>query len=516
VIVAPFSTVADLADGDDVQGAIQLAITDPPAVRSSDLAAGGLNGRGTGVKAKRVLVRKRATLPTLPMILAASSGPMLKTLVRLVPDSLSAARMRRSSLQTNRPKQRTFNKIIIVKLLRCIYSLDPALGGPQEAVRQACLGLSKLGHTMEVVCLDEPEASWLHNYPAKVYALGPAELVFRKVSMEPYGYSGRFVRWMRTNAANYDAVIVDGLWGFHGLGTWLALRGSTVPYFVIPHSQLDPWFKYEYPIKHAKKWLYWLLVEYRILRDARAVLYYNEQERVLARRSFWLYRAKEAFAGSPVDVPLDGSYHQRQLFFARFPELRNKRLILFLGRIGPKKGCDLLIEAFAQVCRADSSLHLVCAGPDQVGWQQELQRRVVELGLESRVTWTGMLAGDAKWGAFHSAEVFVLPSHTEGWPIAVIEAMACGLPVLISNKVNIWPEVQASGGGFVANDDLAGTIELLERWLQLTPQEHESMKRRARKGFIEQFASSVVLEQFISVLRAHGVQDSSKVEEGSL
>src|SRR5918912_4178759 len=81
---------------------------------------------------------------------------------------------------------RIFASIAKVKLLKCISSLDPTIGGPQEAIRQSCLWLPSLGHSVEVVCLDEPDAPWLHNYPAKVHALGPAELVLRGVYMLPY------------------------------------------------------------------------------------------------------------------------------------------------------------------------------------------------------------------------------------------------------------------------------------------------------------------------------------------
>lgn len=400
-------------------------------------------------------------------------------------------------------------RIPSVKLLRCIRSLDPALGGVEESVRQACLGLSEMGHPVEVVCLDEPDAPWLRDYPVKVHALGPPKLTLRGASLEPYGFSRRFIRWVRAHAGEYDGLIVEGAWQFPGLGTWVALRGSATPYFVIPHSQLDPWFRYEYPLKHAKKQLYWLLVQHRVLKSARAVLYLSEQERELARRSFWPYRLKEAVAGLVIDVSPGDPHRQRRSFFEEFPELRGKRLILFLGRIHQKKGCDLLVEAFARASRDDPYLHLVFAGPDQVGWRGKLQGRAIELGLEERVTWAGMLSGDAKWGAFHAAEVFVLPSHTEGFPVAVIEAMACGVPVLISDKVNIWAEVQATGGAFVARDDLIGTTELLERWLRLSSAEREKMGSNAREGYAERFSRSATLDRFVSVLRSFGVGEQS-------
>jgi hypothetical protein len=140
-----------------------------------------------------------------------------------------------------------------VRLLRCIPSLDPALGGVQEAVRQACVGLPELGHSVEVACLDAPNTPWLYDFPAEVHALGPAKMF--------YGYSSRFVRWLRTHAGEYDTVIIEGLWQFSSWGSWLALRRSEIPYFIYPHGMLDPWFKNKYPLKHVKKWIYWLLAE---------------------------------------------------------------------------------------------------------------------------------------------------------------------------------------------------------------------------------------------------------------
>ncbi len=395
-----------------------------------------------------------------------------------------------------------------MRLLRCISSLNPVLGGPQEAVRQVCLGLPKLGHSVEVVCLDEPNAPWLRDYPAKVHALGPTKPTLQAASTEPYGFSIQFVRWMRAHAEKYDAVIVEGVWQFTGLGTWLALRGSATPYFVWTHSMLDPWFKRDHALKHLKKWLYWLLVEYRVLRDARAIIYFGEPERALAQQSFrpWPHRTKVAFAGLAIHAPSLGPRDDGRIFLEHFPQLRDRRRLLFMGRLHPKKGCDLLIEAFSKVAHVDPSLHLVFAGPDEAGWQQELQQRVMELGLEPRVTWTGMLSGDLKVGALRCAEAFVLPSHTEGFPVAVIEAMACGVPVLTSDKVYIWPEVQKTDGAFIARDDLEGTTELLKKWLRLTPDERERMKRKAAEGYAERFAPSAVLKQFITVLRELGVR----------
>ena len=112
---------------------------------------------------------------------------------------------------------------------------------------------------------------------------------------------------------------------------------------------LDPWFKRTYPFKHLKKWLYWASFEYRVLRDAEFVFYTTEQERLLARQSFWLYKANEVVVGYGTTAPPSDSARQQKVFLDHFAHLNGKRILLFLSRIHPKKGVDLLIEAFAVV-----------------------------------------------------------------------------------------------------------------------------------------------------------------------
>ena len=169
------------------------------------------------------------------------------------------------------------------------------------------------------------------------------------------------------------------------------------------------------------------------------------------------------------------------------PNLRGKKLALFMGRIHPKKGCDLLIEAFAKVLAEHSEWHLVIAGPDQVGWQKKLNHRAEQLGMASRITWTGMISGTMKWGALRAAEVFVLPSHQENFGIAVAEALAAGTPTLISDKVNIWREIQADGAGIVAEDTLSGTCEFFRSYLDLPEEKKLAMRQLARQCFEQRF-----------------------------
>jgi glycosyltransferase involved in cell wall biosynthesis len=267
---------------------------------------------------------------------------------------------------------------------------------------------------------------------------------------------------------------------------------------VFTHGMLDPWFARQYPLKHAKKWLYWPWGEYRVLRDARAVLFTSEEERRQARMSFPLYRANEVVVSYGTPGVSGDACVQRKAFLAAFPQLRDRRLLLFLGRIHPKKGVDLLLEAFAGLADAHPDLLLVIAGPDS-GTAAMLKRRAAQC-IPGRVTWTGMLEGDAKWGAFHCAEAFVLPSHQENFGIAVAEALSCGTPVLISDKVNIWREIEADGAGLVAQDTPAGTRGLLSRWLQLDEASRTGLRGAARRCFERRFHIEAAADSLLATL----------------
>jgi len=364
--------------------------------------------------------------------------------------------------------------------LHLISSLDPRGGGPQEGLRQLVLAAQRSGQNVEVATMDAPGATCAADYPCPAHLLGPGRF-------GTYGYVPAMLGWLQRQAPRTSAIVVHGLWQYHGLAAWRLWRRTGTPYFVYTHGMLDPWFKKTYPLKHLKKSLYWPWAEYRVLRDAHRVLFTCEDERLLARQSFGRYRASESVVGFGIPRPPGNSEQQRTAFLERFPQLRGKRLLLFLGRLHPKKGCDLLVEAFAVAAARDPQLHMVMAGPDQYGVGKALMDRADGLGLASRISWPGMLSGDLKWGAFNAAEVFVLPSHQENFGIAVVEALACGLPVLISNKVNIWREIAADGAGLTAEDTLEGTRQLLEGWMNLSAVECADMRRQAAECFRKHF-----------------------------
>ena len=257
-------------------------------------------------------------------------------------------------------------------------------------------------------------------------------------------------------------VVTHGLWQWPGTVARKHFLDHGIPYFLFPHGMLDPWFKRTFPFKHLKKQAYWWWRQGRILQDAQAVCFTTEEERRLAQGTFRPYEAKEIVTGLGVGDPPGDKAKQLAEFFNEFPQLKERKLLLYLGRMHPKKGLDLLIRSFLTDCLEGETL--VLAGP-----LKKPDRYLTKLlnqtkGMEDKIVWTGMLSDDLKWGSLRSADALILPSHQENYGMVVAEALSVGTPVFLTEKVNLWREVTKAGAGFVAGDDQSGIDRLLEDW----------------------------------------------------
>ena len=389
-----------------------------------------------------------------------------------------------------------------MRILNVIPTIDPTAGGTVECVRQLYPFMALQQHRWEVVTFDSPTADFLIQCPFPVHALGRSKTA--------YQYHSEFIPWLRAHRSNYDVVIIHGIWTFHSFGTWQAIH-KHLPYLVYPHGMLDPYFKRAFPLKHLKKHLFWHWSDYRVLRDATAVCFTCEEEKVLARHSFSRYICNEKVVGLGTAPPPDDVENQKTAFFQAFPHLKDTPYLLFMSRIHPKKGLDLLLKAVGELRRLKQwpqEYHLVIAGPDGVGWRAELEK-LAEEEFSSRLTWTGMLSGDMKWGALRNAEAFILPSHQENFGIVVAEALACGLPVLISDKVNIWREIEAAKAGFVSPDTQQGTIDLIQKWLEAPTELKAKMSTNAKLCFAENFEIQRAAHSLLDLIQSSLVQDAN-------
>ncbi len=379
-----------------------------------------------------------------------------------------------------------------------IASLAPVTGGPSQSIRNTSPALTGLGIENEVVCCDSPSSAWICKDSFPVQAVGTGRF--------GYAYSCALEMWLDANLGRFDAIISHGLWLWPGLAAFRSRKKKGKPgqkFFVMPHGMLDPWFQRDRSrrIKAIRNSFYWRIAEHRVVNGADALLFTCTEEMRLARETFGGYRPKrELDIGLGVPEPPTFSESMHIAFSTKVPSLGLRPYLLFLGRIHPKKGVDLLVNAYSEILKTENLKtgfpHLVIAGP---GWDSEYGlkiRRIIE-GQRS-IHAVGMLEGVAKWGALHGCSAFILPSHQENFGIAVAEALACNKPVLISNKVNIWREIVEDGAGVEAEDSLAGTVKLLRAFPQMIG---DADSNRFRSCYRKRFGIDSAAQKLAGVLR---------------
>ena len=393
----------------------------------------------------------------------------------------------------------------VLRVLSIISAAAPESGGPIQGLISQQIELENKIQ-FNIVSLDSPDAAFVKSFPMPLnpLGLGAGAPDRRNAFARHYNYSPHMIPWLKQNIREYDVVLVHGLWNYATYAAARVLPNSGVPYFVFTHGMMDPWFREAYPLKHLAKQAFWLFNEGVLMAGARSVLFTSEDEKLLARGVFAGHGGyKETVVGYGTNQPPDATPAQTAAFKAAVPQIGDRPYLLFLSRIHPKKGCDLLIDAFATIAERDPELQLVVAGPDQIGWGAKLKAQAEALGLSDRIHFPGGLFGEAKWGAIRGADAFVLPSHQENFGIVVAEAMACSLPVLTTRKVNIWREVEGSGGGMAVDDTLPGITNMLLRWVGLSQAEKAAMRRDALKGYKIHFRMEVASANLYQTLRSN-------------
>jgi len=385
------------------------------------------------------------------------------------------------------------------------------MGGVAEAVKSFVSISEQQSVSNEVVTLDPPGVDYLQSNVTLIHSLGPS-----------YGFlnhTRQLIPWLTENIIRFDAIIINGLWGFHSYAVWKAInklknRGAAnkLPsVFVMPHGMLDPYFQRakERRFKALRNILYWAIVERDVINDADGLLFTSETELLLARETFKSYKPKkECNVGYGINTPPQYNQGMQLAFNQSCTDLVNEPYLLFLGRIDLKKGVDLLIKAYLKLQEAAKATNtqlpkLVVAGPGlDTDFAEKVRLEIKKYPeLKNEIYFPGMLTGEGKWGAFYGCEAFVLPSHQENFGIAVVEAMACGKPVLISNQVNIWREISNGGAGIVEDDNLTGTESMLKQWLSLTADEKLKMGERATQSFKEHFTLDKAVSNMITVIQ---------------
>ena len=335
-----------------------------------------------------------------------------------------------------------------MRILHVIPSLAARDGGPPKATIEMCRELLRRGEHAEIYttnadgtgCLDVPL-----ERPTKVR--GVSVMYYPINGSHYYKYSSALAAALRMNIRRFDIVDINLLYQFPSTAAAHYCRKHHVPYIVRPQGSLDP---YLYQRHSLRKRLYELLIEQRNLAAAGAVNFTSDEEMELAKLSGLRFRSAVASLGVELEAEPVGTDDVAE---GIWPQLAGKKVILFLSRVNFKKGLDILTRAFGRIYRMRRDAHLVIAGPDTEGYATRVRRWLVEEGALDAVSFTDMVLGEGKAALLRRADLFVLPSYTENFGIAVVEAMAAGVPVVISNRVNIWREIAAAEAGWVVKPD---------------------------------------------------------------
>jgi glycosyltransferase involved in cell wall biosynthesis len=273
----------------------------------------------------------------------------------------------------------------------------------------------------------------------------------------------------------------------------------------MPHGMLDPYFQKakDRKWKAFRNWIYWSLIEQKVVNECDGVLFTCEAELLLARGTFKSYCPKsEINVGYGIQSPPVFERKMQQIFEEKCPQMVGQKYLLFLSRIAKKKGLDILIKAYALLIKNKVSLpKLIIAGPGKdSSFGNQLSNLIIKNSLSDHVGFAGMLSGDAKWGAFYGCQAFILPSHQENFGIAVAEALACEKPVLISNQVNIWGKIEEGNAGIVAQPNEKGVYEMLKKWASISGSKKELMGKNARSTYKKHFEVESAANRFIEAI----------------
>lgn len=374
------------------------------------------------------------------------------------------------------------------RVLHVIPAIAHRYGGPSAATLGMCKALLAAGTTTLIATTDADGPGRLPVSTGHVGLHdGVPTIFFRRQLTESFKWSAPLARWVRTHAREFDLVHIHAVFSHSSLAAGRACRAARMPYVVRPLGTLDPWSLDRHP---RRKRLLMALGVRRLLVGAAAIHYTAPQEQRLAEQRLpWLPHGIVA----PLGVG-------EELFEpAPTGEIAREPALLTMARLDSKKGIDVLIEAFHTLAgeRSLSNWRLIIAGDGAPDYVNAL-RTLADAGLaRTRIEFRGWVGGDARRDLLRAVRLFALPSQQENFGIALVEAMACGVPVIVSPGVNLAAELETAGAGWVCER----TATQLAATLRMAMSSAEQLDRRGRQArqFAERFRWAKVAETLQSV-----------------
>ena len=386
-----------------------------------------------------------------------------------------------------------------MRILNIVRSMNPETGGPSKDIRDSSIFLDKLEIKNEVISFDDnkfvcdKDSYFIHH---------PLGIIRNK-----YGYTRKIFSWLKKNNNRFDVAILHGLWQLYEIEIYRFLKNENnkLIFLIKPHGMLDPWFQND-PSRKFKAFrnkLYWQLFEKKIINYSSGLLFGSNIEKNLAATTFKGFNPINNYVvGNFVTQPPLKNIQLAEAFYSRVPYLKKEeKFALFLSRINFKKGLENLIYAWKDCLMSKKLPKLLIAGPKENDYAKKLINLVKKMGLSDKIFFCGMLEDKAKWGAFYFANIFILPSHQENYGIAVVEALACGCPVFITNKVNIYPYIESGNCGVVFKDDILSLKKEILKWDFRNMDKRNIFSKNAIKTYNQKFNPEKTAYNYLNILR---------------
>ena len=349
-----------------------------------------------------------------------------------------------------------------MKVLHVIPSVSERSGGPGQAIFPMCRALQGLGIDVTLATTEaelseqtgpatrddelkdeirNPQSGIRNSYKGVPTLIFPAQLG------SSFKYSRPFAVWLNANVKSFDLVHIHAVFNHACIAAARACRKHDVPYIVRPLGTLDPWGMKQ---KSLRKTLFWQLAAKRMMRDAAAVHYTARGEQEASEQSLGLNHGRVVPLGIDPEIasaPLSPEYFARE-----FPELGTHPYVLVLSRLLPTKGLDALLDAFLPLIKQQvfAGWRLVLAGEGPDDYVAGLKQKIESESAVDSVLFPGWLGGERKNAILRNSALLALPSYHENFGLCVMEALACGVPVLVSPHVNLSEEIASAGAGWIA------------------------------------------------------------------
>jgi glycosyltransferase involved in cell wall biosynthesis len=377
-----------------------------------------------------------------------------------------------------------------MKILQIVPSISLVYGGPSQMVLGLSSALVKAGVAITIATTDSNgdvgQAPLDVPLGVPVAQNGYEIYYFRCSPFRRYKFSIELLQWLYKNARTYELAHIHALFSPVSSCSAAIARSQQLPYILRPLGTLDP---ADLQKKRQLKRLYAAVLERPNLAGAAAIHFTSEQEAKTSERFNTVNRDVVLPLGVSLPPSASNSIHEK------YGIPKNKPILLFMSRIDPKKGLDLLLPALENL---ESELQLVVAGgnPQDPGYEATIRDRIQHSSLKDKTSIVGFVTGSEKTALLEAADLFVLPSYYENFGIAVAEAMSVGTPVVISDQVHIWQDIERSHSGWIAQCNIASLTQVLKEALANRTEQLQRGKN-AQIFALENYSWDAIAQQVI-------------------